>query len=208
MAPDLIEKARTVGGEELAERVARLQDEVEEVEELVNAEMKETIELEQLLKRDSDLSDSAIEGMNLQAKREVANATGLREETVNVRIPVAGRYNEEPDEQEEVAINRSSPDTYTEEVPMPAPMQDPEDAETITVEREEGGPSLEALNEFHAWLNQERSEATHREQERANERREKQMSGAIPTYEYMNDEEVEESDIPAPGEIQREGDDE
>lgn len=210
MASELIEMAREVGGDELAERVKRLEDEVEEVEELVKGEMKEDAELKKLLKQDSDLSDSAIEGMNIQAKRAVAEATGLREETTNVRIPVAGRYSEEPTEDEEVTINRSSPDTYTEEVPIPAPMQDPDDADTISVEYANQGPSIEALNEFHSWLNQARSEATRRQQERANERREKQMSGAVPNYEYLNGEdgEADDSEIPAPGEIQREADDE
>lgn len=125
MASDLIEMAREVGGEKLAERVKRLQDEIEEVEQHIETDLDEDQELRQQLIEEGDFSQSAVEDMSLQVKREVAEATELREETTNVRIPVAGRYNEEPIEDEEVTINRSSPDTYTEEVPIPAPMQDP-----------------------------------------------------------------------------------
>ena len=206
MASDLIEMAREVGGEELAERIERLQDEIEEVEEQIESDLDEDQKLERQLIEEGEFSESAVEDMSLQAKREVAEATGLSEETTNARIPVAGRYNEESTEDEEVTINRSTPRTYTREVPI----EGGENPETITVEYEEQGPSLEAINEFHGWLNQARSEESRRHQERANERREKQMSGAIPNYEYLNDGEgeVDESEIPAPGEIQREADDE
>lgn len=198
--------AREVGGEELAERIERLQDEIEEVEQQIESDLDEDQELERQLIEKGDFSESAVKDMSLQAKREVAEATGLSEETVNVRIPVAGRFNEEPIEQKEVTINRSAPETYTEEVPI----EGGENPETITVEYEDQGPSLEAVNEFQSWLNRERSEETRRHQERANERREKQLSGAIPNYEYLNEgeSEVVESEIPAPGEIQREADDE
>ena len=210
MASELLEMAREVGGEKLAERIERLQDEIEEVEQHIETDLDEDQELERQLIEEGDFSESAVEDMSLQAKREVAEVTGLSEGTTNVRIPVAGRYNQEPTEEEEVTINRSSPDTYTEEVPIPAPMQDPDDADTISVEYANQGPSIVALNDFHSWLNQARSEATRRQQERTNERREKQMSGAIPNYEYLNDGEgeIDESEIPAPGEIQREANDE
>lgn len=206
MASDLIEMAREVGGDELAERIERLQDEIEEVEHQIEADLDEDQELGRQLIEEGEFTESTVEGMSLQAKREVAEATGLQEESVNVRIPVAGRFNEEPTEDEEVTINRSSPRTYTEEVPI----EGGENPETMTVEYEEQGPSLEAVNEFHGWLNRERSEETRRHQERVNERREKQMSGAIPNYEYLNEGEgeVDESEIPAPGEIQREANDE
>lgn len=212
MASELTELAREVGGDELAERVKRLQEEVEEVEQEIVAELEEDQELGQLLREESNLSESAVEDMSLQAKREVAEEFDLREETVNVRIPVAGRTNEEPDESEEVAINRSSQDTYTKEVEVPAPGGD-DDPETMTVEYANQGPSLEAISQFEAKLHEMRAEESRRREERAEEHRENQDMGAIPNHEYMNDEEVdiedmEDSDIPVAGRDDREYDDE
>lgn len=211
MASELTELAREVGGDGLAERVKRLQEEVEEVEQEIVAELEEEQELKHLLIEEGEFSESAVEDMTLQAKREVAAATGLREETVNVRIPVAGRTNEEPDESEEVAINRSSQDTYTKEVEVPAPGGD-DDPETMTVEYANQGPSLEAISQFEAKLQEMRAESSRRREERAQERRENQDMGAIPNHEYMNAEEVEseeiDADIPPAGRSNREADDE
>lgn len=122
------------------------------------------------------------------------------EETVNVEVPVAGsRTNGETTE-----ITRKKPETYTEEIPIEG--GDVEDPETITVERANHGPSLEDVQEFEAKVNQMRSEDSRRQQERANERREKQMGGAIPQYDYLNtdDADVDESEIPVAGERNRE----
>lgn len=205
--------AEEVGGDELAERVKRLEDEIDNVEEMINDEMQEDAELAKLLQEDSDLSDSAIKGMSLKAKREVARAAGLRDERANVGIPVAGQWSPSDEKantgsEEPVGLSRDEPRTYTKQVPI----EGGDDPETITVEYQESGPSIEAINEFHGWLNQQQSEATRREQERANARREKQMNGAIPNYEYLNtdDEEadVDDSEIPAPGGVYREADDE
>lgn len=87
MASDLIEMARIVGGEKLAERIKRLQDEIDEVEQQIEADLDEDQELERQLIEEGDFSQSAVEEMSLQGKREVAEATGLREETTNARIP-------------------------------------------------------------------------------------------------------------------------
>lgn len=119
MAAELIEMAREVGGEELVERIERLQDEIKEVKQQIETDIDEDQKLEQQLIKEGDFSESAVEDMSLQTKLEIAEATGLREETVNTWIPVAGRRNEESDEEEEeVTINRPTPRTYTKEVPI------------------------------------------------------------------------------------------
>lgn len=121
-------------------------------------------------------------------------------ETVNVEIPVAGRTNGEMTQ-----IRREVPETYTEEVPLEAG----DDPETMTVERSNPRSSMEEMQEFNGKLNQMRSETTRREQDRANQRREKQANaGAIPQYDYLNDDgrEVDESNIPVPGEGKMEDD--
>ncbi|MDQ2050792.1 hypothetical protein RBH26_09870 [Natronolimnohabitans sp. A-GB9] len=124
------------------------------------------------------------------------------EETVNVEIPSAGRSRTNGDET--VEIRRKKPDTYTEEVPVEG--GDVENPDTITVERANHGPSVEDQMAFNEKINQMRSEDSRRRQERANQRRENQMSGAIPNYEYMNTDDggVDESEIPVAGRRNRE----
>lgn len=202
MASELIELAREVGGEELARRVERLQDELEEVEQEIEAEQ----DLEQQLIEQAELSESAVEGMDLQAKREVAKEFGLGEESVNVSIPVAGRANQKPayDGSGEIPIRRSSPDTYEREVPL----EGGEDPKTMTVEYANRGPSLDAVAAFNEALFQRFVDQNQRAKERAQQRQEEQANQGIRS-QYLNLEEIDtadldDSDVPVAGQGSRE----
>lgn len=122
------------------------------------------------------------------------------EDTKSVDIPVAGRTNSEMTE-----VRRTEPETWTEEVPIEGSQVD--DPETVTVERSYGGPSVEDIEEFNGKLNQMRSETSRQQKERANQRREEQAKrGGIPQYSYVNqeDRDIDESNIPVPGEGKQE----
>lgn len=199
---ELKELAREVGGDELAERVERLEEEIAEVSEEIQQEREEADELQADLVEKTDLSEEAVEGMELQALREVAEAEGIRDRT-NERVNVAGHPEMIPDDTPDVTVNRS-PETYEKEVPL----EGGDDPATMTVEYQERGPTIEAINQYHGWLNQSRSEETRRANERANEEK---ISGGIPSMEYMNSDEmedVEDSQIPVAGQVDTEEDDE
>jgi preprotein translocase subunit SecD len=155
----------------------------------------------QMRARMKELDEQIVELAETYVEAHGTSESDEREvETVNAEVPVAGsRTNAETQE-----ITRKKPETYTEEVPVQG--GDVEDPETMTVERENSGPSVEDVQEFEGKLNQMRSEATRRQQERANERQEKQMTGAIPQYDYLNtdDADVDESEIPVAGRPNRE----
>lgn len=200
---ELKELAREVGGDELAERVERLEEEIAEVSEEIQQEREEADELQADLIEETDLSEEAVEGMDPVALREVAEAEGIRDRT-NERVNVAGHPDMIPDETPDVTVNRSSPETYTREVPL----EGGDDPETMTVEYANRGPGMDAIEEFHGWLNQAQSEETRRANERANEEK---ISGGIPSMEYMNSDEmedVEDSEIPVAGQVDTEEDDE
>ena len=79
---------------------------------------------------------------------------------------------------ETVQYEAPEPETYTEEVAIPAPMQDPDEAETKTVERKHHRPSFEDVVEHSSNSN------------------------------LNKDDTNSDSDIPAPGEVYRERSDE
>ena len=175
MASGLVEKARKIGGDDLAEQVEQIEREIANV-----------ADLDQTLIEEVGLSEDAVAGMTPQAKREVAEM----EKTNTVDIPIAGGS---PEKTNAVEIPERKPETYTEEVPI----EGGDDPETITVERQRAGPSIEAINEFHGWLNQARHEASKTTDE-------KRSGGVIPNMGYMNTEDVEgDDDIPAPGQVYR-----
>lgn len=63
---------------------------------------------------------------------------------------------------ETVQYEAPESETYTEEVTIPAPMQDPDEAETKTVERKHSGPSPEEIFEYssNSYLNEDVGEDT------------------------------------------------
>lgn len=75
MASSLVEKARKIGGDDLAEQVEQIEREIANV-----------ADLDQTLIEDVGLSEVAVAGMTPQAKREVAEM----EKTNVVDIPIAG----------------------------------------------------------------------------------------------------------------------
>lgn len=160
MASELAEQYREEGKDDLAE-------EVESMER----------EFDSLLAEGTGFAEEDLREMSLETKREIGDAI-INGETTNsdtvefeMTNPVHGesRLNSET-----VEYQRREPRTYTEEVTIPSPMQDPEDAESKTVERENYDPTPEEVIEWKS--------------------------------EYLNADEVDsdDSNIPAPGEVSRE----
>lgn len=209
MDPELRDLAEEFGDEELVDRVERLENELDEVLADLHDEMQEEDELDRLLS--SEFSEETIDGMTLQAKREVAEAAGLRDDRTNERVNVAGQPDNIPDDSPDVTVNHSGSETYEKEVPVTpvaGKANRDDDPETKTVEYEETGPTVESINEYEGWLREARSETTREQEERARQRRENRLSGGIPSQEYMHSEEVdgEDSDVPVAGQVDREED--
>lgn len=108
-------------------------------------------------------------------------------ETTNIDIPAGGRTNWEEGTSSPVAIRDEESETYTEEVPLEAG----DDPETMTVERENHGPSLE---EIMGWDEKEMEMKAEMEGERTNQRRE-----ARKRLNNESEREVDEENIPAGG---------
>ncbi len=194
MTSELVERAKEVGGTELAKQVALLEDELE------RESTKQT--LNQRLKEHVDYSASVLNSMSAETKKELLEE--FESETTNAEIPVPGQGG---DETESIKINRESPDTYTREVEIPAPGQRGE-PKTMTKEYEDtgnsAGDSVKAKREFHQML----AERKRRQKERAKRRREEQESRPMPTG-YTNIDEVDADDksgIPVPGQRPSEDD--
>lgn len=142
----------------------------------LKALLEEIEELEDELPEDAPEFDEAKTNLRRRLGREVT-------------VPVAGRMNSD----ETASVPNREARTNTKEVPVEG--GDVDDPDTTTVEYEERGPSLEAINEYHGWLEQQMVRAN----KEANER-EAPTRGAIPTYEYMNDDGGEpESEVPVAG---------
>lgn len=156
MASDLAEQYREEGKDDLAEKVEKMEE-----------------ELDGLLAEGTSLGEGDLSEMSLETKREIGNAI-INGETTNADTveyemtnPVHGesRLNSET-----VEYERKEPRTYTEEVPI----EGGDDPETVTREYKDYGPTAEEVIE---WKD-----------------------------EHLNADQVDDddSDIPAPGEVSRE----
>lgn len=193
MEEELIEKARRLAGDEEADRLERLINELDEVEQNLQEEVEEIDELRNELVEGTDLTDEAVNGMSLDALEEVAEEFGLRDRA-NVKINVAGNPDQVPDESPDVIVNRSTPETFEREVPLEAG----DDADTMTVE-------YEADSSYDDYLNWRRGfqEQIIRDNERAEQRANEQTEEkTIPTgVVNLDDVEIDEEndDIPVAG---------
>ncbi|WP_394739615.1 adenine nucleotide alpha hydrolase family protein [Natronococcus roseus] len=202
MASPIVENALRVGGKQFAKEVARFEAHLEEKANTADEEEQ----LNQRIRANSSIPESALEEMTRGEKREVAEEfEGSNSE--EIEIPVAGSRTNSNSTQ----VNRdSNSETYTEEISIPSPGSGAkgDDQNTIEVERERTPDLMEQKGRFNREMKSLREERKREKKERKEKANSGQTNDGVYTgFSTTNVDTDGSMDIPEPGSGAQEDDD-
>ncbi|MDG5759387.1 hypothetical protein QA600_08535 [Natronococcus sp. A-GB1] len=195
MASPIVENALRVGGEEFAKEVARFEAKLEAKANTADEEEQ----LNQRIRANSSIPESALEEMTPKQKREVAEEFEGSNSESTVEIPVAGSRTNSNTTQ----VNRdSNSETYTEEISIPSPGSGArgDDQDTIEVERERTPDLMEQKGRFNSEMKRIREERKREQKEREKANSGQSDDGVYTGFSTTNvDTDGSDMDIPEPG---------